>query len=112
MARVTLAELAPADAVLDRLKAVVGPKGWIDDPEGLEPYLVESRGLWRGATRLVLRPQSTEEVAEIVRLCAQAKLPIVPQGGNTGLCGGGVPPADRDNVVLSLARMARVRAVD
>jgi FAD/FMN-containing dehydrogenase len=102
----------PADAVLDRLKAIVGPKGWIADPAELEPYLVEPRGLYHGATSLVLRPASTDEVAEIVRLCAASRLPIVPQGGNTGLVGGGVPPEDGNNVILSLARMNRVREVD
>ena len=66
--------LASADTVLDRLKGVVGQKGWIDDPGEVEPYLVESRGLYRGGTHLVLRPRSTEEVAEIVRLCAAARL--------------------------------------
>jgi D-lactate dehydrogenase (cytochrome) len=104
--------VAPAASTLDRLKDIVGPKGWVADADAIEPYLVEPRGLYRGATCLVLRPASTEEVAAIVRLCAAAKLPIVPQGGNTGLCGGGVPPEDRPNVVLSLARMSRVRAID
>jgi D-lactate dehydrogenase (cytochrome) len=109
---VLLASPHPAEAVLDRLKQVVGPKGWVADADAIEPYLVEPRGLYRGATCLVLRPASTEEVAGIVRLCAAAKLPIVPQGGNTGLCGGGVPPEDRPNIVLSLARLTRVRAID
>ena len=77
-----------------------------------EPYLVEARGLYRGSTRLVVRPASTAEVAAVVRICAEAGLAVVPQGGNTGLVGGGVPPADRDNIVLALGRMNRVRAID
>src|SRR6516225_1436239 len=100
------------EAALERIKGVVGPRGWIADPGECEPYLVESRGLYRGATRLVVRPASTAEVAAVVQICAEAKLPIVPQGGNTGLVGGGVPPEDGRNIVLALGRMNRIRAVD
>jgi FAD/FMN-containing dehydrogenase len=99
-------------AALARIKAVVGPRGWIAEPAECEPYLVEARRLWRGATSLVVRPASTEEVAAVVRICAEARLPIVPQGGNTGLVGGGVPPEDGQNIVLALGRMNRVRAID
>src|ERR1700746_2288221 len=97
---------------IERIKAAVGPRGWIADRRDREPYLVEARGLYRGATRLVVRPASTAEVASVVRICAEAKLPIVPQGGNTGLVGGGVPPEDGHNVVLALGRMNRIRAID
>jgi FAD/FMN-containing dehydrogenase len=100
------------EAALERIKAAVGPKGWIADPREEEAYLVEARRLWRGATRLVVRPASTAEVAAVVRICAEANLPIVPQGGNTGLVGGGVPPDDGHNIVLALGRMTRIRAVD
>ena len=61
---------------------------------------------------MVVRPASTAEVAAVVRICAEARLPIVPQGGNTGLVGGGVPPQDGHNVVLALGRMNRIRAID
>jgi D-lactate dehydrogenase (cytochrome) len=98
--------------VLDRIRGVVGPKGFIDEPEALAPYLVEWRGLYRGAAKAAVRPASTEEVAAVVRLCAEAGLPIVPQGGNTGLVGGGVPFEDGESIVLSLARMDRIRAID
>ena len=77
-------------ATIERIKAAVGPRGWIADPSDQEPYLVEARGLYRGATRLVVRPASTAEVAAVVRICAEAKLPIVPQGGNTGLAANAV----------------------
>src|SRR5271169_2938193 len=97
---------------IERIKAEVGPRGWIADPRDQEPYLVEARGLYRGATRLVVRPASTAEVAAVVRICGEAKLPIVPQGGNTGLVGGGVPPEDGHNIVLALGRMNRIRAID
>jgi len=99
-------------AALERIKAVVGRKGWVDDPRQQEPYLTEARRLWRGTTRLAVRPASTLEVAEVVRICAEARLPIVPQGGNTGLVGGSVPSEDGHNIVLALGRMNRIRAID
>jgi D-lactate dehydrogenase (cytochrome) len=100
------------EAAIQQIKAAVGPRGWIADPREMEPYLVEARGLYRGATRLVVRPAATEEVAAVVRICAEARLPIVPQGGNTGLVGGGVPPVDGHNIVLALGRMNHIRAID
>jgi FAD/FMN-containing dehydrogenase len=100
------------EAALDRIRQAVGAKGIIDDPAGMAPYLVEERGTYRGAARLVVRPASTEEVAAVVRLCAAAGTPIFPQGGNTGLCGGAVPDPRGDGIVLSLGRMNRVRAID
>src|SRR5689334_1566957 len=96
------------ETALELIKSVVGRRGWIADADALEPSLVEARRLYRGATRLVIRPASTEEVAAVVRICAGARLAIVPQGGNTGLVGGGVPPDDRQNVVLALGRMNRI----
>jgi FAD/FMN-containing dehydrogenase len=100
------------EAAIEQIKAAVGPGGWIADPGEQEPYLVEARRLYRGATRLVVRPGSTAEVATVVRICARAKLPIVPQGGNTGLVGGGVPSEDGHNIVLTLGRMKRIRLID
>jgi len=98
--------------VLDRIRQVVGPQGWLGDATDIEPYLLEWRGLYRGKTALVVRPANTEQVAEVVKLCAEAGLPIVPQGGNTGLCGGGVPNEDGRNIVLAMGRMNKVRAID
>jgi D-lactate dehydrogenase (cytochrome) len=98
--------------IIARLKQIVGPRGFIDDPAEIAPYLVEQRNLYHGATPLVLRPAKTEEVAAIVKACAAAHVPVVPQGGNTGLCGGGVPPEDGRAVVVALGRMNRVRNID
>ena len=108
----TFAASRPNDAVLARLREAVGPKGWTTDVNEIEPYLVEQRGLYRGATPMVLRPASTAEVAAVVGICAEARLPLVPQGGNTGLVGGGVPSEDGRSIVLGLARMNRIRDVD
>jgi D-lactate dehydrogenase (cytochrome) len=100
------------EAAVEQIKAAVGSRGWIADPGEQESYLLEARRLYRGATRLVVRPASTAEVAAVVRICAKAQLPIVPQGGNTGLVGGGVPSKDGHNIVLALGRMNRIRAID
>ncbi len=100
------------DETLDRIKDAVGAKGYIDDAAGMAPYLREDRGLWHGAAKLVTRPASTAEVAQVVRLCAASRLPIYPQGGNTGLCGGAVPDSEGRGIVLSLGRMNKVRDLD
>ncbi|HEU0070644.1 MAG TPA: FAD-binding oxidoreductase [Alphaproteobacteria bacterium] len=99
-------------AVLGAIKIVVGPKGWIDGEADMAPYLHDQRGLYVGRALAVVRPANTEEVAGVVSLCAAAKLPIVPQGGNTGLVIGSVPDGSGRSIVLSLARMNNIRALD
>src|SRR5262245_8833845 len=101
----------PGDLV-ERIKAVVGPKGWSDDAATLAPQLIDWRRRYQGRTPLLVRPASTAEVAEVVRLCAEARVPIVAQGGNTSLCGGSIPSEAGDEILLSLSRMNRVRAID
>lgn len=103
---------APLVAALARIREVVGPAGWVSDDAAVAPYLSEQRGLYQGDTAMVVRPGSVAEVAEVVSICAQAGIAVIPQGGNTGLCGAGVPPSDRTNVVVSLARLRTVREVD
>ena len=77
--------------VLEALKAVVGPSGFLDQASDTGPYCKSWRDDWQGRTALVLRPQSTEEVSRIVAICASAGVALVPQGGNTGLTGAGQP---------------------
>jgi FAD/FMN-containing dehydrogenase len=101
-----------AGATLDRLRALVGPQGFLDRPTDVEPFIVDHRKLYRGATPLVLRPGSTEQIAAIMKLCNEARIGVVPVGGNTSYCGGATPSADGSQVVLSLARMRRIRALD
>ena len=79
-------------AFLEDVHAIVGLKGTITDPGALEPFLMEQRGHYQGASSVVIQPQTTEQVADIVRVCSRHHVPIVPQGGNTGLCGGGLYP--------------------
>jgi len=97
--------------LIDQLKDIVGPAGWTSDAAGLEPYLAEWRDTWRGETLLMVSPESTREVAAVVAACAGASVSIVPQGGNTGLCGGAIPDQSGRQVLLSLSRMNRIRAI-
>ena len=101
-----------AQDVLERLKAIVGPKGFTTDPEEIAPWTRSWRDNWQGAVPMIVRPATTEEVAAVVRLCAETGTPIVPQGGNTGLTGASQPHDDNSEIILSLARMNAVREVD
>jgi len=98
--------------ISDKLRRIVGAKGWLDDPDIMAPYLTEWRGLITGKAPAVLRPGSTEEVAAVVKICAEHDVPIVPQGGNTGLVGGGVPSTAGDQLLVNLGRMNRIRDID
>ena len=99
-------------AILDRIKAIVGPGGYLEEAVDLAPYVCELRGRFHGKTPLLARPKSAEDVAAIVTICAENGIPIVPQGGNTGLMGGAIPREAGTEVLLSLARLNQVRAVD
>jgi FAD/FMN-containing dehydrogenase len=102
----------PVSRALQEIHALVGDKGWIDDPVAMEPHLVEWRGRWRGAAPAIVSPGSTLEVSEVVKLCASAGIPMVPQAGNTSLCGGSVPDEDGRSLVISVDRLTAVRDVD
>ncbi len=103
---------APAASLLARLEAAVGRPGLITDARDMEPYVVDWRGYYRGAAPAVVRPASTAEVAEVVKICAEARTGIVPQGGNTGMAGGATPSAGGDQIVLCLSRMNRIVGLD
>jgi len=92
------------------LKAIVGDAGWIDDAEAMEPYLEEQRGLYRGQAPAIVCPATTDEVSRVLAYCNKAGIGVVPQGGNTGLCGGAV--AEAGHIVLNLRRMKRIRSMD
>jgi FAD/FMN-containing dehydrogenase len=101
-----------ATKLLDAIRAVVGARGLLTDPAETAAYTQDWRRLYQGRTQAVIRPADTAELAEVVRLCAAARAPIVPQGGNTSMVGGATPDADGSQFVLSLARLNRVRAID
>lgn len=100
------------NAAIERLAGIVGEAACVTDEADQAPYLHEWRGTWVGKAAAVVRPASTEDVAAVVRTCADAGIAIVPQGGNTGLCGGAIPDATGTQVVLSLGRLNRIRTVD
>ena len=99
----------PHAALVDALAARLGRQHVLVETEDMAGHLTESRGYYQGTASAVARPANAEEVAFVVRECAASGVPIVPQGGNTGLVGGGVPYG---GVVLSLARLDRVRELD
>jgi FAD/FMN-containing dehydrogenase len=98
--------------IVGKLQAIVGDKGLITDDQGKHPYLTDWRENYLGKALAIVRPATTGEVAAVVRLCAAEKVAIVPQGGNTGMTGGGTPHEDGHEIVLSLTRMNRILEID
>lgn len=96
---------------LDALRATVGEANVLTGTDAA-PYLTDWRERYSGRALAVVRPGSTDEVAAVVRACAGAGVPMVPQGGNTGLCGGATPDDSGRAVVLSLKRLNRIRDID
>ena len=94
------------------LANIVGRENCLIDPQETLPYCEDWRQMYRGTTPAVVRPGSTGEVASVVRLCAEHRVGIVPQGGNTGLVNGGIPSMQGNEIVLSLGRMNKVRDLD
>ncbi len=103
---------AVAEGVLARIKAAVGTKGYTTDPGEIEPHCLSWRDNWRGWVPMVVKPANAAEVAAVVAICAESGTPIVPQGGNTGLTGGGQPHADGAEIIISTSRMNKIRDID
>ena len=101
-----------ATELLTALGAIVGPRGLLTSAADTAPYAEDWRQLYRGRTAAVIRPADTAELAAVIRLCAAAGVAVVPQGGNTSMVGGAVPAEDGSELVVSLARMNRLRAID
>ncbi len=99
-------------ATIDALKALLGPGGWLDAASDRAPFETDFRGLHHGTTPLVALPDSTARVAELVAHCARERIAVVPQGGNTSYCGGATPRAAGNEILLSLKRMRKIRAVE
>ncbi len=102
---------APADLAL-RLTQVVGPNAVLTAAADTEPYATDWREQYHGRAALVVKPGTAEEVAKVVAILAEAGIGIVPQGGNTSLCGASVPDASGTQVVVNLSRLNKVRAID
>lgn len=98
------------ESLINRLETILDPKGLVTAALDLDPYLSERRNKFQSKAQLVARPRNTNEVRQIVLACIKEEVSIVPQGGNTGLCGGAV--SERDQLVLSLERMNQIRELD
>jgi D-lactate dehydrogenase (cytochrome) len=97
---------------LDSCREAIGASHVITSETDMASYLVDWRRRYTGRAQAVLRPATVNEVAALVRLCTEARVPICPQGGNTGLVLGSVPDQSGRAVVLSLGRMNRIRDID
>jgi FAD/FMN-containing dehydrogenase len=103
---------ASPDPFLAEAVQLLGPRGLTTDPERMDAWLTDWRGRYTGRALALALPASTAEVAALVRLCAAYRVPIVPQGGNSGMAGGATPDASGTALLLSLRRMNAVRALD
>ncbi len=99
-------------SLADALTEIVGPRGILTAPADIAPFCEDWRGLYHGQAAAVVRPASTEECAAVVRLCGERRVGIVPQGGNTSMVGGATPDETGAQIVLTLARMTQLRAID
>lgn len=99
-------------AFLAAVSSLLGPRGISCDPDLLTPWLTDWRGRFTGSALALASPADTAEVAELVKLARQFRVPIVPQGGNSGMCGGATPDASGEALLLSLRRMSKIRQFD
>ncbi|TNE39018.1 MAG: FAD-binding oxidoreductase [Alphaproteobacteria bacterium] len=102
----------PTEDLLSALEQIVGPNGALRPGPDQEPYLTEWRDKYRGATPLIVRPATTQEVSRVLKLTYAANVAVVPQGGNTGLVGGQIPDPAGHEILISLDRMTRIGAID
>jgi FAD/FMN-containing dehydrogenase len=102
----------PAPLLLTAIRAIVGDRGILTAAADTAAYSEDWRRLYQGRTAAVIRPATAEELAAVVTLCAQSGTPIVPQGGNTSMVGGAVPNEDGSELILSTARLTRIRDLD
>lgn len=95
-----------------RIMGLLGPKGFTSSPDDMAPWLDDWRGVYHGRALGMASPATTAEVAALVKIAAEARVPLVPQGGNTGMVGGSVPTGDGNSIILSMRRMNRIRSLD
>ncbi len=103
---------ATRENLIESLAAIVGDNNVLTTAGEMAPYLTDWRGRYTGKARCLVRPASAAEVSAVVRACAEAGVAMVPQGGNTGHCGGGTPDVSGESVLVCLSRMNRIREID
>ena len=104
--------MGDSEGFLAAVSGLLGERGLTRDAELLQPWLTDWRGRFTGRALALASPGSTAEVAAMVRLCAEFGVPLVPQGGNSGMSGGATPDASGEAIVLSLRRMNAIRRLD
>ena len=97
--------------MIEEIRTRFGAEAAITEAADVQPWLTDWRGRFHGKADAILSPASTEEVAAIVKLAAERRIPLVPQGGNTSMVGGATPPSDGSALILSLRRMSRLRSL-
>lgn len=102
---------ANADGFLAEAAALLGPRGLTTDPERMDTWLTDWRGRYTGRALALASPASTAQVSALVKLCAAHGVPIVPQGGNSGMAGGATPDTTGRAIILSLRRMDTIRSL-
>ena len=104
--------MSNSETFLGEARVLLGERGLTRDPDLMRPWLTDWRGRYSGAALALASPASTEELAALVRLCASQNVPIVPQGGNSGMSGGATPDSSGEALLLSLRRMNTIRRLD
>jgi len=101
-----------ADGFIEEAAQLLGAKGFTRDPDLIDPWLTDWRGRYTGRALGLASPADTQTLAELIKLCAQHRVPIVPQGGNSGMAGGATPDESGNAIVLSMRRMNAIRSFD
>ena len=97
---------------LSQLKDLLGPKGFSDDVDDMQPWLTDWRGRYTGKAAAIVSPASTAEVAQIVKIASEHRLSLVPQGGNSGMVAGATPDLSGLQIILSIRRMNAIESID
>jgi FAD/FMN-containing dehydrogenase len=107
-----IATVMIADTHLEQFRQLLGTAGFRDDPDDLAPWLTDWRGRYSGKASALLSPATTQEVAAIVKIAAENRIAIVPQGGNSGMVAGATPDNSGNSILLSLRRMNAIDAIN
>lgn len=107
-----IGRMTSSETFFEQATALLGPRGITRDPDLVGPWLTDWRGRFTGRCCAMASPANTRELAELVRLCARHRIPIVPQGGNSSMSGGATPDETGNAVLLSLRRMNRIREIN
>ena len=100
------------EGAFKQLKLIVGPNNFIDDVLKMDSYLSDWRNQFNGLSPLILKPLNVQMVSEILVLCSKYNIAVVPQGGNTGLVGGGIPDSSSTEIIISLEKMNKILDID